>query len=133
MLWKKREEFEAGTSFRAWAFRVARFQAMAFLKREKRRGELVFGEEVIEKLAGEAEVIFEGQEERVSALRTCLGNLTEGDRDLVRGHYFEGLSMREQAKRVGRSVGALRQVLFRIRGALRVCIARRLAEEGAGA
>jgi len=122
VLWKKRDDFEMGTNFKAWAFRIARFQALAFLKREKRRPEFTFDEEVIEKLSVEAEATFDENDDREQALDSCLQKLPEEDRELVRDHYYSGLSMPDHAEQVGRSVGALRQVLYRIRNALRLCI-----------
>lgn len=126
VLWKKRGDFEMGTNFKAWAFRVARFQALAFLKREKRRPEFTFDEEVIGKLAVEAESTFGGNDGRERALDSCLEKLPDEDRELIRQHYFSGLSMPDHARQVGRSVGALRQVLYRIRNTLRLCIGQNL-------
>ena len=126
VLWKKREDFEAGTNFKAWAFKIARFQALAFLKREKRRPEFTFDEEVIEKLSVEAESTFVENDDREMALDTCLEKLPDEDRELIRDHYYSGLSMGDHAEQVGRSVGALRQVLYRIRNALRLCIGQNM-------
>lgn len=126
VLWKKRGDFELGTNFKAWAFRIARFQALAFLKREKRRPEFTFDEEVIEKLSVEAEATFAGNDDREQALDSCLEKLPDEDRELIRQHYFSGLSMPDHAEQVGRSVGALRQVLYRIRNTLRLCIGQNL-------
>ena len=109
VLWKKREDFEVGTNFKAWAFKIARFQALAFLKREKRRPEFTFDEEVIEKLTVEAESTFVENDDREHALDTCLEKLTDEDRELIRDHYYSGLSMVDHAVQVGRTVGALRQ------------------------
>jgi RNA polymerase sigma-70 factor, ECF subfamily len=35
-LWKKFDEYRLGTSFIAWACRVARFEALAFLRQQRR-------------------------------------------------------------------------------------------------
>lgn len=126
VLWKKREDFEVGTNFKAWAFKVARFQALAFLKREKRRPEFTFDEEVIERLTAEAESTYVEYDVRELALDTCLEKLVEEDRELIRDHYYSGLSMAEHAEQAGRSVGALRQVLYRIRNSLRLCIGQNI-------
>jgi len=126
VLWKKREDFEGGTNFKAWAFKIARFQALAFLKREKRRPEFTFGEEVIEKLTVEAESTFVESDDREIALDTCLEKLPNEDRELIRDHYYSGLSMADHADQAGRSVGALRQVLYRIRNTLRLCIGQNM-------
>ncbi len=126
VLWKKREDFELGTNFKAWAFKIARFQSLAFLKREKRRPEFTFDEEVIAKLAVEAEVTFALNDEREQALDTCLEKLPDEDRALIRDHYYSGLAMNDHAAQAGRTVGALRQVLYRIRNSLRLCIGQNM-------
>lgn len=126
VLWKKREDFEMGTNFKAWAFKIARFQSLAFLKREKRRPEFTFDEEVIGKLTVEAESTFVENDDREIALDTCLEKLPEEDRELIRDHYYSGLSMADHAEQAGRTVGALRQVLYRIRNTLRLCIGQNM-------
>lgn len=137
VLWKKRAEFEQGTNFKAWAFRVLRFQAMAYLKREKRRSRkevLAFDEDILEKLSTEATTVLDKQGHRVAALRDCLRKLPATDRRLIEGHYLDGglddSTMEKQAAAIGRSVGAFRQVLYRIRNSLRLCIDKTLSEEG---
>lgn len=126
VLWQKREDFEVGTNFKAWAFKIARFQSLAFLKREKRRMEFTFDEEVLEKLSVEAESTFIVNDDREQALDTCLDKLPDEDRELIRDHYYSGQPMTDHAEQVGRSVGALRQVLYRIRNTLRLCIGQNM-------
>jgi RNA polymerase sigma-70 factor (ECF subfamily) len=50
VLWSKQDEFTPGTDFRVWAFRVARYQVMAYRKRQS-LDRLVFGDELIDRLA----------------------------------------------------------------------------------
>lgn len=127
VLWQKRSDFAIGSNFRAWAFRVARFQAMAHAKTQQRNRLLCFEEGVVEKLSESALPVLEQSDERIEALESCLEKLPDQDRELVEDCYFEELSMQQQAKRAGRSVGALRQVLYRIRTALRRCVEQALS------
>ena len=96
------------------------------MQRERRRPEFIFDEEVIEKLAVEAESTFVDNDDRQQALDTCLGKLPNEDRELIRDHYYSGLSMADHAEQAGRTVGALRQVLYRIRNTLRRCIGQNM-------
>ena len=50
VLWKKADEFAPGTSFHAWARKVAYFQTLAYI-RDKKRDKLVFDEELVLQLA----------------------------------------------------------------------------------
>ena len=54
VLWRKFEEISSPDDFRRWAFGVARFEALDFL-RSLRRDRQVFGEEAMKLLAKEAE------------------------------------------------------------------------------
>ena len=50
VLWRKRHQFVAGTSFVKWAMSVAKLEALKFLRGRKRLPQPL-GEEVMEKLA----------------------------------------------------------------------------------
>ena len=128
VLWQKVGEFQAGTNFKAWAFRIAYLQTLAHLKRLKRGNWLGFSSELVETLAKEAEPKLAVFEKRHAALRSCLGKLPPKDREIIRAHYESGLPLADISSRIGRSVGALKQVLFRVRRTLRLCIETKFAE-----
>ena len=127
VLWQKIDEFREGTNFKAWAFRIAYLQTLAHFKRTKRGNWLGFSSELVETLANEAEPLLRDFEQRHQALRQCVGKLPEKDREIVRAHYESELPLAEVSAQVGRSVGALKQVLFRVRRTLRACIEKQLA------
>ncbi|MEI6607615.1 MAG: sigma-70 family RNA polymerase sigma factor [Verrucomicrobiota bacterium] len=127
VLCRKVAEFETGTSFKAWAFRVAYWQTMAHLKRVQRAGLVTLEPEVLELVALEAEEQLGDFEERHLALRGCLQKLPAGDASILLAHYQRGESLGEISGRLGRSRDALKQVLLRIRRNLRACIERQLA------
>jgi RNA polymerase sigma-70 factor, ECF subfamily len=129
-LWKKRELFEAGTNFKAWAFRFAHFQTLAHLKRVKNRGWLIFSEKLMEAMSEEACEALDDFDERSGALRNCLAKLSGTDQDLIRSHYQSGLPLAELGSRVGRTKAAIKQALLRIRRSLRTCIERQLSSGG---
>ena len=133
VLWQKVAEFQVGTNFKAWAFRIAYLQTLAHLKRIKRGNWLGFSSELMETLAKEAEPMLTDFEQRHAALRTCLEKLPASDREIVHAHYEGGQPLADVSISVGRSVGALKQVLFRVRRTLRSCIETCLAEGKANA
>lgn len=126
-IWRKRDQFEPGTNFKAWAFRFAKFQTMDHLKRSKNRNWLVFGEKLLEMMSEEACETCDDFEDRRGALKNCLTKLSEQEQDLIRSHYQSGLPLPELSGRLGRSHAAVKQSLFRIRRNLRTCIERQLA------
>jgi RNA polymerase sigma-70 factor (ECF subfamily) len=66
-------------------------------------------------------------EQRHQALRQCVEKLQEKDREIVGAHYESELPLAKVSAQIGRSVGALKQVLFRVRRTLRACIEKQLA------
>jgi RNA polymerase sigma-70 factor (ECF subfamily) len=72
VLWKKRDQFELGTNFRAWAHSIGRFQVMAYLRDRKREPLCLLTPEILEKIQRE-EIVpdFEEYEARLKALAAC--------------------------------------------------------------
>jgi RNA polymerase sigma-70 factor (ECF subfamily) len=130
ILWQKRGEFTADTNFTAWAFRIARYQTMHQLDRDKRDGRLVFSDELLETFAAPA------PEDAIhnNLLRTlddCMEKLTDHQRSLIRARYTPGQSLEKLAETLGRSPGGLRIALHRIRDLLKSCVEDRLAQDSA--
>ena len=127
ILWSKQGEFTLGTDFLAWAFRIARYQVMAHRKRQS-LDRLVFGEELVNRLASLAESRREMLDEKRELLIVCLRELSDLQRQLLNDHYGDQLSGREIAEKTGRNVDAVFQSLHRARRALLHCIQQGLAE-----
>lgn len=123
VLWQKFSEFEPGTSFRAWAFRIARNKVMSF--RQLRRHSLeqsIGGDEfaqVVENLlstrATELDVQF-------GALANCLAKLRQRDRRLIELRYDRNASVTAIAQEIGRSVDATYKALRRVQRSLLACV-----------
>ena len=129
ILWKKRDDFELGTSFRSWAFTVARWETRAFVREKGRKSWLVYDDEVASLLADRlASVPVPGLGERAVALRRCLSGLSPEHRALIVARYQEGLSFGECAERFDRSEGGLRVTLHRLKTTLRRCIVKRMGK-----
>ena len=82
VLWQKISLFQEGTSFKAWALRIAYLQTLAHFKRIKRGRWLGFAPEIIEMLAQESGPFLDDFEERHRALRDCIDRLPEEDRKI---------------------------------------------------
>jgi len=69
VLWRRREEFAAGTSFAAWASKIAFFQVFAY-RRDKGRDRHVFlSEELMAQLANEVQEELDVLADRRGALQ----------------------------------------------------------------
>lgn len=125
-IWKKRDDFELGTNFKAWVFSIARYEVLNYRKKEA-RDRLVFSEELEEIIAEEIVSHCDDLNERQAALRHCLKKLKSSDRALIQHRYFEDTSLKDYANNVGRSVGGLKVTLHRLRSSLALCVRSQLA------
>lgn len=129
VLWQKSAEFQPGTNFEAWAFRIAHFQVLALRKR-KQRSKLHFNEELVELIAAEAAEEFgDGFDSRRHALASCLEKLKPDQRKLIATRYEPGACVNAIAKAQGRSAKAVSEALRRIRKTLMTCIEQTLEKE----
>lgn len=131
-LWEKRDEFVPGSSFLAWARRIARYHVLNE-RRKLGRDVVVFDEALFQELLARhaaRDELVDSPESQVAALRACLDELGDPQRTLVERRYAPGGSVKQLASETGKSVGAVSQTLYRLRELLRDCIETRLAAEG---
>ena len=128
VLWQKFAEFDATRDFRKWAFGVARYQALAYL-RDRARDRHVFDDELVGRLADEAVAAGPRHEAQREALETCLQKLPAHQRELVLSAYTEGTRMDELAAQRERTAMSLYKLLHRIRQLLLECVRRTVARE----
>lgn len=128
VLWEKFASFRAGADFKAWAFGVARFEVLAWL-RDKGRDRLVLDNEVLSKIAEES-VADEPQLARQrAALEACMEKVPLGQRELMMAAYQPDARIQAVAERSGRTVPGFYQWLHRMRRALLDCVRQVLAGE----
>ena len=121
VLWAKRADFREGTSFRAWACRVAHYQVLAHRKRQRRdHRRLSFA--LVEQLAEETSSPQQPSGHLITILKHCMGKLSDSNRKLVEMRYDMELLAPQIAEKTGRSATAVRQALFVIRRDLARCI-----------
>jgi RNA polymerase sigma-70 factor (ECF subfamily) len=128
VLWQKFGDFDAARDFRKWAFGVARYEVLAFL-RDKGRDRHVFDADLVNKLADEADRAGPRHEAQREALENCLKKLPEPRRALVLAAYAKGVRIDELAELRGQSAMSLYKALHRIRQALLECVERAIATE----
>jgi len=123
VLWRK---FDESLEFRPWAFGVAKFEALAFV-RDKARDRHVFGEEVLALLEAEALEAAGFSQHEEKALEECLQKLTPTQRALVEIAYVPGVRIDELARQSGRTAMALYKSLHRVRMVLAECVQHALS------
>ncbi|MCA9207553.1 MAG: sigma-70 family RNA polymerase sigma factor [Planctomycetales bacterium] len=128
-MWRRFAQFQPGTSFRNWAFQVAKFTVMKHVAR-KARDRHRFSDETIELLAQHVEQYDERLAGQRRALQHCVQRLGDDDRQVLAVCYSTSTPLKEFAAQLGRTPNALYKQLGRIRASLVVCVQRRLEAEG---
>ena len=129
VLWQKFPEFDASRDFRKWAFGVARYEVLAYL-RDLVRDRHVFDDALVNRLADAAAAAEPRHAAQRDALEACLQKLPPAQRELVLSAYAEGTRIDELAAQRGQTAMSLYKVLHRIRQALLECVRRQFATEG---
>lgn len=129
-MWRQFERFEPGTNFRAWAFQIAKNEALNHLSKVK-RDRHVFSEKLISMLSDRAEKRADELDSRHRALDYCVEKLPDNDREIVKGCYREGSTIRSYAEEAGETANTIYKRLNRVRAQLQRCIERQLGREEA--
>jgi len=127
VLWEKFGSFREGADFRAWAFGVARFEVLSWL-RDRGRDRLVLDGEVALKLADESAELETRLTRQREALEACIEKVPAEQRELLMQAYQPAASIQQVAQGSGRSVPGFYQWLHRMRRALLDCIQRTLTQ-----
>ena len=125
--WEKFDQYDPSMEFRAWACRIAYFKALKIFEHRKKQGDFC-SEQFFETIASKAFEVADRLTERSTALKACMKQLPEKDRNLLKQRYVFDVSAQELAEGLGRSVHAIYRSLRRIHQMLERCIKRSLAE-----
>jgi RNA polymerase sigma-70 factor (ECF subfamily) len=129
LLWQKFGEYEPGSNFKAWAYKIAYYKVLEFVRRQssdRHRFSDEFTERVAAMAGGELPNITQA---RQMALTRCLEKLPSKDRDVIRRRYRPGGSVRAVAEELGRSTRGIYKVLGRAHRLLHHCVRTTLATE----
>ena len=126
VLWTKRESFEIGTNFKAWALTTARFQVMALQQTLKKENRAPLDEDVFNLIAEQAEQKNTDElNQKLYDLNDCISLLQIKDQQLVLHRYWKKSNLEQYANALNRSVGSVKVALFRVRKNLRDCLERK--------
>lgn len=134
VLWRKFHQFEPGSSFIAWATRVAHLEVLKY-RRKRGRQVALLDDQVIEQIAAESRDRAPQLDAVRDALQECLKKLSAADQKLIDWRYGLGLRGKTVAQELGRPANSVYKSLSRIRQSLLECITRtlRLSEWPGGA
>jgi RNA polymerase sigma-70 factor (ECF subfamily) len=123
VLWKAWKQFEPGSNFKAWAFRIAHFQFMAY-RQKKIRDKVLYSDDLLSTLAYEAREVDESYEQRAAALERCLARMPARSREAIQLRYADETRVSDMAEKLQRNENAVHQILFRARKWLIECVQR---------
>jgi len=129
VLWRKFEEFDDAKGFRRWAFGVAKYESLAWL-RDRARSRLVLADDVLQVVAHESTRDDERLSAQREALEVCLEKLPTQQRKLILAAYAPDVEIQKVAGQSGRTVAAFYQWLHRMRLRLLDCTRQALQAEG---
>lgn len=129
------DEYDFDRPFVGWALWIAKSRIVDFYRKQG-RNQLVFSDDLLQRLSDTIAEQTEGRNRRREALETCLDGLPEKSRKLLDMRYVDDLSAADIATSVGSTSGSVRVLLTRARSALARsaladCVQRRLRAEGA--
>ena len=128
VLWRKRDQYQPGSNFFAWACQIAYFEACKARQQQRRRAP-VFSEVFLNQVAPEILAFAESPDALQDAMLDCVDELTERDRELVEQRYADGATTKSVAEAVGRGVDAVYKSLNRIHQRLFDCVTTKLHED----
>ena len=126
IMWKKFDDFKAGTDFVAWGVTIAKYRILEYHKRKK---EFALSDETIELLASESERMMPQLEIKFQALKDCLKKLSEQDKHILLLRYSYSYSAKMIARRIGTTINMVYRKMSRIKLLLTDCVGRQLRAE----
>lgn len=130
-LWKKRETYEKGTNFKAWAFQTA----FNLVRNHKRKDAKNLEHRMpSDKIMDMIQERYDQNEKLWSVeskfLPECLQQLPERQQQLITRRYVGKVSLQTLAPEWDLTPNALSQLLFRIKRSLRKCVQSKQSMKG---
>ncbi|XAM01369.1 sigma-70 family RNA polymerase sigma factor [Phycisphaeraceae bacterium D3-23] len=125
------ERYDPAQPFTPWAVGVARNKMLHYLRSAK-RDRHIFDEDLVLGLARAHENLSGDYDERRDALAYCLGRAPDRTRKVLGLRYVREMEVMAIADQLGKTPGAVSNLLYRARLALADCIRLRLRGEGGG-
>jgi len=115
------ERYDPERSFAGWVIGVARNQIRLYLRR-KSKDPLVFDEEVLDLLVTSFAKQQPEEDEKMSRLEICVGQLEDRSRKICEYRYSHNLKPAAIAAKLGMTPNTVAKSLQRIREQLRLCL-----------
>jgi RNA polymerase sigma-70 factor (ECF subfamily) len=121
--------FDSNRSFLSWALGIARNRLLKYY-RTRARDRLVLSEAALMRIGEGLERVEHEAEDRRTALRHCLQQVTGRRREVLEMRYGQNVRVAEIADEFDMSASAVSVMLYRVRAALYDCVRGQLARLG---
>ncbi len=121
-------EYDTTQPFLRWAYVFARFEVMAWRKKQS-RSRLVLDDDLVSLIACDWEGTTGDATQQITALEGCLDKLPAQQRDLLDARYGRGEAVQDIAARQCRTENAMSALFYRVRKSLADCIEFALRQE----
>ena len=126
-LYRDFHKYTPNTNFTAWAKKIALYKIMEY-RRSQKKQPLVFSTETVNLISQHIHHNKGRLEYRLEALRSCMDDLEEHDKQMIVFRYKKGGSMRELAEWYKVSLATIYRKLERIHLLLRRCVDSKTAD-----
>ncbi len=128
VMWRKFDQFEAGTNFAAWGIQIMRYQILDYRRNQARSKQILMEESLFETLMDHMPAIQDEMALRIEALRKCQSLLSDRARRIIKMRYEHNAPAEEIASYLKVSRRHIYHILGQINGVLLRCMRRTLAE-----
>ncbi|HAH43446.1 sigma-70 family RNA polymerase sigma factor [Gimesia sp.] len=125
---EKVSDYTPGTSFSAWASKIAFFKVLSF-HRDRQREPMLFSVERLREISQKTLSRNQEYDRRLDFLFQCIEQLPDDKQKLLRQRYEQDLPLEELASLWGRTYNATAALLYRVRLTLMDCVNKSLKLE----
>tara|TARA_R110002096_G_scaffold123353_3_gene266979 strand:- start:201 stop:851 length:651 start_codon:yes stop_codon:yes gene_type:complete len=125
---EKAADFTPGTSFSAWASKIAYYKVLSY-HRDAQRDTLLFNAELLKEISEKSISKNQQYDRRLGSLFHCLEQLPDDHQRLLKQRYQEEKTLEEIAGIWGRTYNGITSLLYRLRLALIDCVDKSLQLE----
>lgn len=125
VMWRRFEDFEAGSDFVAWGIKIAHYKIMEYRRQQKKQGIIQYNDEIFKELPARAMKSSENLNYQTETLKKCLKKLQRFKEQyftVITLKFFENSSTNDIAKRVGVSIPNVYKLMSRAYGYLLICM-----------
>lgn len=120
--------FDVEREFYPWLRAICRNRVLNYFRARKSRrsGAQVLVDVAVEEIAASRDEVDDDAAERITALKHCIGQLHEAQRNVLDLRFAEGIAVKDIAVRLGKSAASVTMQLQRIKAVLLECVQRQL-------